>query len=252
VQDSKLHSLEFAYLSSLEIPAPLSAGISSLNLLRRQSNPLFEGGKQYRPLLPTGSSLPHHNTKHTSEPALKGYCEALTFIHQSRPPLNIDTLLALHQKIFQYLDGSGGKFKTGENALVSTDADGKKAHIHTPYSARDIPQAMETFISRYDQAIKSYDPLIVIPLALMDFIFIHPFMDGNGRSFRLLSVLMLYHAGFECASSLNLDAILKNSHSTGQKALAAGVQGWRESKHNVLPWVNYFVGAFSYAYSQPR
>ncbi len=36
------------------------------------------------------------------------------------------------------------------------------------------------------------DPLLLIPIFILDFLCIHPFNDGNGRMSRLLTLLLLY------------------------------------------------------------
>jgi Fic family protein len=237
-----MHSLERSFLSSLKLPAELSAGISSLNRLRTTLPPRYPSLD-----LPP---LPHNNLKHTSEESLKGYQEALALIHEHRPALSIESLLAIHKRIFYYLDDSGGHFKTQNNYLISTEVNGDQELIHTPFPADDIPKAMDCFIERYKMAIATTEPLIVIPLALMDYILIHPFMDGNGRSFRLLSVLLLYQSGFQCVRQLDFDNLLKISHHSGRAALKQGLKGWSQGQHNVIPWLTYFLGALSYAISK--
>ena len=40
------------------------------------------------------------------------------------------------------------------------------------------------------------DPLLLIPMFVLNFLCIHPFNDGNGRMSRLLTLLLLYRAGY--------------------------------------------------------
>lgn len=39
------------------------------------------------------------------------------------------------------------------------------------------------------------DPLLLMPVFILDFLCIHPFNDGNGRMSRLLTLLILYRPG---------------------------------------------------------
>lgn len=241
-----MHSLKQSLLSSLKFPADISAGIQALNLLR--SEPLYEGEKTSSPstFVPT---LPDKKHVHSSDAARKGYLEALNYIHETKPSFSVETLFALHERVFYYLDGSGGHFKKQNNTLFNHKEDGTQVLVHTPIDAENVPVMMDKLIHAFYDAIQTHDPLVVVPLTLMDFILIHPFWDGNGRMFRLLSVLLLYQAGFDSVRKLNVDYILQNSRGSGQTALSAGVDGWRQSTHNVVPWVTYFVGALSYAHA---
>ena len=46
---------------------------------------------------------------------------------------------------------------------------------------------------------------------VLDFLCIHPFLDGNGRMARLLSLLLLYHAGFEVGRYISLEMLIEQS-----------------------------------------
>ena len=50
--------------------------------------------------------------------------------------------------------------------------------------------AMTELIARYRTALDRHlaDPLVLVPLVILDFLCIHPFPDGNGRMARLLTL----------------------------------------------------------------
>ncbi len=76
--------------------------------------------------------------------------------------------------------------------------------------AVSTPQAMSDLVAQYAQATADErEPLVVIPLAILDFLCIHPFLDGNGRMARLLSLLLLYQAGFEVGQFISLEKIVE-------------------------------------------
>ena len=64
-------------------------------------------------------------------------------------------------------------------------------------SAVETPQAMEDLCARTAEATRGgeHDPLIIVPLAILDFLCIHPFLDGNGRAARLLTLQLLSFVG---------------------------------------------------------
>lgn len=238
-------ALQFDFLRQFTLPKQTALGIQALHK--------FEGGRRSPP--PSAyPQLPKRIHVHSSDAAQRGIEEALYLILSANPTLafTADNIRSVHQKVFDYLDGTGGQFKSQDNKLFCIKSSGEKILVHTPLEVNEIEPAMNHLIQSYYQALdqKIQDPLILISLVLMDFIFIHPFIDGNGRTFRLLSVLLLREAGFPSIEKLNLDKVLKNSRGSGQKALQAAIPGWADGKPNVLPWIHYFIGAMSYALTQ--
>lgn len=64
------------------------------------------------------------------------------------------------------------------------------------------------------------NPLLLIPWAVLDFLCIHPFRDGNGRMSRLLSLLLLYKSGFDARRYVSLEEQInkfKNYYYTSLK-----------------------------------
>ena len=55
--------------------------------------------------------------------------------------------------------------------------------------ARYQEEAMEQLCSNFIDAMEEgrYDPLVLVPMFILDFLCIHPFNDGNGRMSRLLT-----------------------------------------------------------------
>jgi Fic family protein len=86
------------------------------------------------------------------------------------------------------------------------------------------------------------EPLLLIPAYVLDFLCIHPFADGNGRMARLLSLLLLYQAGYEVGRYISLEAAIENAKESCYDALQASSQNWHESQHSLISWWEYFVG----------
>ncbi len=66
---------------------------------------------------------------------------------------------------------------------------------------------MDDLVKGYQQAKDLYDveSLIIIPLAILNFLCIHPFRDGNGRTARLLTLLVLYHFDYHVGRFISLE-----------------------------------------------
>ena len=94
------------------------------------------------------------------------------------------------------------------------------------------------------------EPLVLVPLAVLDFLCIHPFRDGNGRVSRLLTLLLLYHFGYDVGRYISLERVVEQSRETYYEALARSSQGWHEGRHDVRPWLEYFWGVLLRAYRE--
>ncbi len=68
-----------------------------------------------------------------------------------------------------------------------------------------------------------------------------PFREGNGRVSRLLTVLALYHHSFEVGRYISLERLIEESKEDYYAVFQASSAGWHEVKHDLLPWLNYFL-----------
>jgi len=189
------------------------------------------------------------------EQEIAGYRDALNLIHESAQhmPFSNNIILQIHSMLYRYLSTPGGKWKGIDNEIIERNADGSVRRIRfKPTSAADTPDAMENLVVRYKDSIEKHhqEPLIVVPLAILDFLCVHPFVDGNGRSARLLTLLLLYHFGYEVGRYISLERIFEESKETYYETLEASSKNWHEGKHNVFPWLRYFWGTLLRAYQE--
>ena len=124
----------------------------------------------------------------------------------------VNVVLRLHHLLYRYQPGAGGRWKGTDNQIVERDADGTVVRVRfTPTPAVATPQAMADLVAHYQTAVEEplASPLVVLPLAVLDFLCIHPFTDGNGRVGRLLSLLLLYHFDYTVGRYVSLERILE-------------------------------------------
>lgn len=193
--------------------------------------------------------------KDRSEQEIAGYRDALSLIHESAAHMqcSVNVCLQLHTMLYRYLPQDGGRWKMTDNEIVERGAGGVVERVRfSPVSAVATPQYMEQLQANYAIAIEEHamEPLLVIPLTVLDFLCIHPFSDGNGRVSRLLTLLLLYHFGYEVGRYISLERIFEQSKETYYEALETSSQGWHEANHDVHPWVSYFWGVLIRAYTE--
>ena len=197
------------------------------------------------------SSMPANR----SEQEIAGYRDALALIHESASHMqfSINVILQLHSMIYRYLPSDGGRWKTTDNQIVERNADGSIKRVRfEPVSAFETPTAMEQLVERYGDATHAYsvEPLVVVPATVFDFLCVHPFIDGNGRVARLLTLMLLYHFDYEVGRFISLERVFEDSKETYYECLEASSKGWHEGRHDIKPWLRYFWGVIIRAYAE--
>ncbi len=192
--------------------------------------------------------------RNRSEQEIAGYRDVLSLIHQSHEdiPLSENVVLQFHSMLYRYTIIRSGFWKKMDNEIVDIRADGTKTIRFKPVPAKDTPHYMKQLITSYNRYLEkeTYDPLIFIPLFVFDFLCIHPFSDGNGRIARLLTLLLLYKAGYKVGKYISLERIIEESKETYYDTLSFSSRRWHEGKHDIFPWLDYFSGTLVAAYKE--
>ena len=166
---------------------------------------------------------------------------------------SVNVILQLHSTICRYLPSEGGHWKFSDNKIVERNHDGTVQKVRfSPVSALETPQAMESLMNSYKNYLNlpSNNPLVLIPLTILDFLCIHPFDDGNGRVSRLITLQLLYHFGYNVGRYISLERIFEESKETYYSTLEQSSKQWHSGKHDVFPWMTYFWGVLLRAYSE--
>ncbi len=181
-----------------------------------------------------------------SEQEIAGYRDVLNTIHTNFAGMQLTSnlVLQLHRDLFRFVPAGGGRWKSADNDVIGTRADGTTVVRFKPLAPRLVPDAMTQLHERYRAALDAtaVDPLLLVPTYVLDFLCIHPFADGNGRVARLLSLLLLYQAGYEVGRYISLETAIEETKEGYYDSLYASSQGWREARHSLVPWWEYFVG----------
>lgn len=164
--------------------------------------------------------------KTRNEKEIAGYRDVLNTIHENYDyiPIKSTTFLQLHRDFYKFSSDEGGRFKTAEN----------------------IEELCKAFndMKNYPE----YDPLLLIPMFVLDFLCIHPFDDGNGRLSRLLTLLLLYRAGYMIGMYISIEKLIEQTKMNYYEALEASSLGWYEGENDYLPFVRYMLGVVVAAY----
>lgn len=274
-----MHSLDINYLSKINFSASQLSTLHQIGEFRGKQSLYFQQTPELldslrkRAMIESneasnrleGIVAPHHRIAaiamktttpmNRSEQEIAGYRDALDLLHEAADIMKVNTnvILQMHAALYRYLPNQGGIWKTSDNEIIERNPDGTIRGIRfRPVSALHTPHMMEDLVTCYRQAIDDYhfEPLFIIPLTVLDFLCIHPFTDGNGRTARLMALLMMYHFDYQVGRYISLERIFENTKERYYQTLKECSQGWHESQHDVMPWLNYFWSVLLLAYQQ--
>ena len=101
-------------------------------------------------------------------------------------PYNIQDLKQFHGIMTKYLLEESGEFRLGEEGVFN----GEQCIFMAP-SARLVPHLMNDLFDWMKEVQGNVHPLILSSVFHYEFVFIHPFSDGNGRMARLWHTAIL-------------------------------------------------------------
>ena len=201
-------------------------------------------------LLVKDKTIPHTR----SEQEIAGYRDVLNSIHESYDyiPIKPSIILQLHRDLYRFSGINGGRYKNTDNVIAEEDAQGNRTIRFQPVPAWETQDAMERLCQAFDEAIgrEEIDPLLLIPMFVLDFLCIHPFNDGNGRMSRLLTLLLLYRAGYIAGKYISIEKLIEETKETYYEALQTSSQNWHEEQNRYEPFVRYMLGIVLSAYRE--
>jgi Fic family protein len=110
--------------------------------------------------------------------------------------------------------------------------------IFRPPSNEDVPKLMKALIAWVNSPeAQTLDPVIEAGIAHYEFVRIHPFVDGNGRTARVLATLILYLRGFDAKQFFCLDDYYDSERAAYYRVL----QGVDQKTLDLTKWLEYFV-----------
>ncbi len=137
-------------------------------------------------------------------------------IVQRREPLTEWQIRNIHQLVLKNIDDeNAGRYRTINVLIAGAE--------HRPPEALHVPTQMADFVTWYDTQAQALHPIERAARVHADFVKIHPFVDGNGRTGRLLMNLELLKAGFPAVilpveQRLRYYAALDEAHVHGRYA----------------------------------
>ena len=179
-----------------------SNGIEGNTLTLRETQIVLEG------ITVGGKTLREHLEAINHEKAIE-YIEDLV---KEKNPVTEWNIKNIHQLVLKEIDDkNAGKYRSENVAVMGA--------THTPPDHLIVPELMEKLILNY-QKWNKYHPIIKAALIHGELVKIHPFIDGNGRTSRLVMNLSLMNSGYlpviiKKENRLEYYNALDKAHTTG-------------------------------------
>lgn len=189
------------------------------------------------------------------EQEIAGYRDVLNTIHENYDymPIKPGIILQLHRDLYRFMGpGSGGQFKITDNVITEEDSAGNKKVRFKPVPAWETSETMEALCKAFDESFldELIDPLIIIPMFVLDFLCIHPFKDGNGRMSRLITLLLLYRSGYIVGKYVSIEKMIETTKESYYETLQESSVGWHEGENDYVPFVKYMLGVVVASYRE--
>ena len=190
--------------------------------------------------------------KTRDEQEVAGYIEMLEriFEHYHEIPLTEGHILQLHKDMLAYSDkdqGHKGGYKFGPNRVEAKDAGGNVVGIlFDPTPPHLTEKEMRELIEWHNwaQTEKFKHPLILTANFIFEYLAIHPFQDGNGRTSRLLTNLLLLRNGYHFTTLVSHERLIEESKAGYYLALNKAQRTWKTADENIAPWLLYIFDIF--------
>lgn len=185
------------------------------------------------------------------EEEVRGYRNALKWIHEKKPAITEKTIKELHN-LARAKIGDAGQYKAKDSNVIERYADGTSSILFKTVSTKETPQHMKELVSLWQYHLKTREihPLVVLAGFNLDFLCIHPFRDGNGRVSRLLLLLQLYRLGYEVGRYISLERLIEENKERYYETLKLSSQEWHEGKHDPWHYINYVLFIIKEAYKE--
>jgi Fic family protein len=183
------------------------------------------------------------------EQEVAGYLEMLELILASHEDMKLSEalILQLHRDMLKYSEKDErqrGSYKFGPNRVEAKDPTGKvMGVIFDPTPPHLTPKEMRELVEwlgwAEDKTFKH--PLIRIGNFIFEYLAIHPFQDGNGRTSRLLTNLLLLQHGYDFTALVSHEKLIEERKADYYLALNRAQSSWKTDSEDIYPWLIYFL-----------
>lgn len=173
---------------------------------------------------------------------VQNYFRALRLVDDlsQTPTVSLKNVLGLHKAVMSGLTETSkiGVFRKGKIYITN-----QEKVVYTGPESKEVIVSIEDLLSWLISA-QDIHPILRAGLLHYQFVSIHPFSDGNGRTARLITLLQLYQSGWDFRKSLALDEFYNSDRLGYYRALQTGKSYDDRQSAELTGWITYFVRGF--------
>ena len=195
-----------------------------------------------------GDEVPGADPDDTRE--LLNYRDAFEFVStylNDGGPITERLIFEIHRHLASGIrrgSAAPGQYRHVQNYVVNSTTG---ETIYTPPPARDVPVFMRELVSWLNRP-SGIHPVIASGIAQFQLVHIHPFLDGNGRTSRLLSTLCHYRAGYDFKRLFSISEYYDRDRMAFYQAL----QSVRQSSMDMTGWIEFFTSGLATQFAKVK
>jgi len=172
---------------------------------------------------------------------LLNYRKAFDFVADyvfSQGSITEGLIREIHKRLVEGVRGNSaepGQYRTVQNYVANSKT---KEVIYTPPAPYDVTLLMAELV-KWLQSEQTIPPVLVAGIAQFQLVHIHPFLDGNGRTARLLSTLCLYRSGYDFKKLFTISEY----YDRNRQDYYTAIQSVRNNQMDMTSWLEYFTQA---------
>jgi Fic family protein len=176
---------------------------------------------------------------------VRNYWNALLRVEEwaaKKIPLTEDLIRRLHALVEKGVRAKPSPYRDGQNVIRDSASGGI---VYLPPEAKDVPALMAALVNWAKQAEKDELPVpIIAGLVHYQFVTIHPYYDGNGRTARLLATFILHRGGYGLNGFFSLEEHHARDLASYYHSLAVHPHhNYYEGRASadLTSWLEYFI-----------
>ncbi len=211
---------------ALILEAHYSTHIEGTALNLRQAKDILEGKKV------KGANIDDRKE-------LINYTKTMDFVSKylgKETPITEGLIQELHKILVKTVRGGKadpGNYRRIQNYVIDSRTN---EIIYTPPGPLEVPHLMKEFVEWLNQE-KGISPILAAGIAQLQFVHVHPFIDGNGRTARILSTLILYQTGYDFKRLFSISEY----YDKNRQAYYRAIQSVRKNNMDMTAWLEYFA-----------
>jgi Fic family protein len=136
-----------------------------------------------------------------------------------------------------------GKYKTSSNKVVANYPDGSQRVLFDPTPPHLTRPEMQQLLAWLEERMEKLDmhPLVITAGFVYEFLYIHPYKDGNGRLSRLLTTLLMMKQDYRFIQYVSFENVIEARKEEYYRVLMAGQKDRHKDTESIDAWVLFFI-----------